>query len=85
MGDYLRRQPAPEDGGLTVYVIFERPIEFPNGYVVRRQIAVAGGVWIDPIAVGVATLEQARAEVPPGLFNLGRRPGDAPAVLETWI
>lgn len=86
MGDYLRRQPAPEDGALTIWVIFERPRDFPNGYVVRRQCVVpGGGIWIDPIAFGFATLELAREGLPAGLVNLGRQPSDDPTIKETWL
>jgi hypothetical protein len=86
MGDYLRRQPSPDDGALTLFVIYERPIDYPNGFVVRRHLVVpGGGIWVDPIAVGVATLEQARAELPDGVVNLGRQPTDHPSIKETWL
>ena len=83
---YLRREPREDEVLLATWVIFERPRDYPNGFVVRRQVAArCGGIWVDPIAVGVATLEQARAEVPVGSTNMGRFDGDDPAIKETWI
>lgn len=85
MGDHLRRQPRPEDGALTFWVITERPLDFPNGYVVRRRCVVDGGVWIDPIGIGCDTLDAARAQLPPGLINIGRQPGDERQIKEVWV
>ena len=86
MGEHLRYQPKPEDGTLPMWVIYERPRDYPNGYVVRRHVVVPGsGIWVDPIAVGVSSLELARREIPQGLFRRGRQDGDDPAIKEVWI
>lgn len=71
---------------LTQYTIYERPRDYPDGYVVRAWHIVRGHTEpvADPGAWHVPTLEQARAVIPPGLFRLGRQPGDDENILEVW-
>lgn len=53
--------------GLDMWVITERPSDFPDSYVVRHSRAAFDGLYCDavPLAV-VATAEEARAHVPLG-------------------
>jgi hypothetical protein len=71
--------------GLELYTIYERPLDYPYGYVVRR-FEIRGGV--EPVACEgwyVPTLAAARNCVPPNLHCLGRAPGDESQIVETWI
>lgn len=78
--------PKLPEGILVVWVVFERPSDFPNKFVVRRQGATKTGVIAEaaPFAV-VDTLEEAREAVPRHLFRLDRHPEDVPCLVETWI
>jgi hypothetical protein len=78
---------ASQDGEvvLTQYTIYERPADYPDGFVVRQWHVVRGRD--EPVpgeAATAATLGDARALVPDGLFNLGRQPGDDSTIVETW-
>jgi len=71
---------------LELWVIYERPADYPHGYVVRRQRPEPGGrVWVDPIGFAYDTLEAARQAIPQGMINIGRTEGDPPAIREVWI
>lgn len=72
---------------LTGYTVYENPIDWPGGYVVRRWRTFSGlpNPVLDREAVRCRTLEQARASLPQGLYCLGRQPGDDKAILEVWI
>lgn len=75
-----------DEGQLATVTIYRSPLDYPGKFVVRRfWIEAAGPVVEDlPLAV-VATIEQARAALPPGMWCLGREPGDDLAIVETWI
>ena len=77
-----------EHGGqrLSMWVIYERPKDYPDGFVVRRQSAVPGGqILIDRVAQYAPDLETARRLVPPGLVMLTRNAEDDPVIVETWL
>jgi len=78
-------RPAPE-GALAVWVIYHRPKDYPDGYVLRCQYAMPGGTTeISKDAWFGDTLESLRAIVPPGLVRMSRHPNDEPHIVETWI
>lgn len=70
-----------------MYVIYEKPKDFPTGFVVRKMVIQRGNPI--PIPAGVLgtadTLEKARQFLPPGLTNLHRDPRDEPQIVETWM
>lgn len=80
---------APQHDYLEMWVIYERPDDYPRGYVLRRHRAMlgthSGRTWTDPIGFSYDTLEAARAGLPPGLHNIGRFDGDVPAIKEVWL
>lgn len=80
--------PEPGDGNaIHLYVVYgPGTLDYPGRHVVRRQVVKRGRVEVDrdPMAV-VATLEAARAAVPPGLHRLGRQADDDAVILESWI
>lgn len=96
LGDFMRRFTRnareklggipPEAIVLTQYTIYERPRDYPEGYVVRAFHIVRGQTepLPDPGSWKVATLELARAVIPEGLVNIGRQPGDDIHILEVW-
>ena len=76
----------PEAIVLTMYLVYEHPLDYPEGYVVRAWHIVRGHTEPvpDPQSWKAPTLALARAAIPEGLFNIGRRPGDDNHILEVW-
>lgn len=71
---------------LTQYVIYERPRDFPNHWVVLAWDIVRGQLEPTPHGdvVLADSLEAARDSVPPGLIRLGRNPSDEQTIVEVW-
>lgn len=70
---------------LDLFTIYERPQDYPEGYVVRRWVAHSNGFSEAREAWATDTLEHARQLVPDGLYKLEREPNDDPTIVETWI
>ena len=79
--------PVLEEFGdaLAFFVIFERPLDYPGHFVVRRQFALRGRVGLDVVPRLAASLEEARQLVPPGLYRQPRQDGEAAFIVETWF
>ncbi|MEQ1712801.1 MAG: hypothetical protein ABL908_15555 [Hyphomicrobium sp.] len=81
--------PDPHHDYLELWVIYERPSDYPHGYVLRRHRVMfgahSGRTWTDPIGFSYETLEAARAGLPPGRRNIGRCDGDVPSIKEVWL
>ena len=67
---------------LPIWVVYERPSDFPNCYVARLWI---GETPTDELiaATDVDDIRNALAER--GLVKLDRHPQDDPRILETWL
>lgn len=83
---------------LYMYTIYERPRDYPQGYVVRRwEVTRESKVVNAGLVSQTPSLEEARKSLPPGLTNLNRdvKIGegkgfiviqmDDPCIVETWI
>lgn len=66
---------------LVVWVIYERPRDFPTKYVVRRWC----GLSPDAKPLLFDSLREARQAIPTGLFRLPQQQQDDPVILETWL
>lgn len=67
------------------YVVYERPDDYPDGFVTRRWRIERGGVPPVPDqGWTAASLEGARAWVPEGMVNIGRYPEDDSKIVEVW-
>lgn len=78
---------APAPIVLTLWVIYDRPKDYPNSFVLRRQYVDRNNlIWADrnPVAIGDA-LEAIRTLIPVELHNMNRMPNDDPAIAEVWI
>ena len=69
---------------INQYVIYKNPKDMPGKYVTRKWEIWAGGPK-PAEAFSADTIKEARAHVPPGLFNMGRHEKDDPAIYEVWI
>jgi len=76
---------TPDAKGLAFWVIYNKPSDYPNHFVVRRQRALPGEIVPEKLAQIAETLEEARKLIPPGLYCLGRFPDDDPVIVESWI
>lgn len=71
---------------LNLYTIYKDPLDFPGKYVVR--LWEAHPPIEDPLPQHTTvfdSLDEARASLPPGLYNLGRFDADEPQIVETWV
>jgi hypothetical protein len=78
---------APDDEVLTLWTIYDHPLDFPGSFVVRKWHVLPRNK--EPMPDGFPTLhdslEAARESLPPGLTRLPPSEGDALAIVETWI
>lgn len=68
----------------AVYTIYERPLDYPSGYVVRSWL-IRPGEAVAGDAQYLETLSEARSSVPEGLWCLDRSFHDDPVIVETWM
>lgn len=73
--------------GLSVYVVYENPLDFPGMFVLRRQVIYRDGTITpdpEPLAIDPDVAVVRRA-LPEGLFPIPRFPEDDPAILEVHV
>ena len=68
-----------------MWVIYERPKDHPDSFVVRRAEVYAGSKRFDEQCTLASSLEDARHALPRGLTRLGRHPADEPSIVEVWV
>jgi len=72
---------------LANWTVYERPRDYPDGYIARKWVILRGAAEPFPtneIVVGT-TLDDVRAKLPPGLAGpLLRNDDDDPKIVETW-
>jgi hypothetical protein len=69
--------------GVLLYVVYDHPRDYPDEFVVRRW-RMDRPERGEPFARG-ASIEDVRAALPSGLYNLGRYANDDPVVAEVWV
>lgn len=71
--------------GLSLWTIYDNPTDRPGEFVARRWHAssvrhdATSDVFIGP------TLASVRQQLPQGLYNIGRKYGDEPQIVEVWV
>lgn len=73
---------------LTMFTIYERPRDYPAGYVIRVGFVSGDGYYLqpEPYAVDLPTLATARAALPDlGLYRVPRDASDDPVIVEVWL
>ena len=68
-----------------MWTIYDRPTDHPTGFVVRRFTVTSEHGAMPGEAYTAASLEDARASLPPDLTRLARWPEDEPQIVETWL
>lgn len=75
---------ASQRGKLSVWTIYDRPSDHPQGYIARLYEVGAETEATGTTIVG--TLEQIRFWLErAGLVNICRQEGDDPNIVESWI
>lgn len=72
---------------LRFYVIYKRPRDFPNEYVIREHVVTRDGQTLanQTLFARGATLAYVRTLLPPGLTNINRFVDDDPVIEEVWL
>lgn len=70
---------------LAMWVIYERPIDYPDDFVLRRHVVGPGTVTPDARMYCAPTLDEIRLMLPSGLVCIGRSESDEPQIVETWL
>ena len=70
---------------MIMYVIYERPKDYPGKFVVRKwEISPEGMSPVNEVMLAF-TLLGARLHVPPGRVKIERQADDDPVIVEVWI
>lgn len=72
-------------GAVSLWVIYDHPRDHPAHFVVRRWVMVNGHLVATHEHTLRLTLEDARADVPAGLYRTARAMNDDPKIVETWL
>ena len=76
--------PRPENA-LMIWVIYDHPRDFPDGYVLRPQALVEGVLIVSAVAWSAATPDKLEAILPAGVTRIGPQEGDDPVIMSVWI
>jgi hypothetical protein len=83
--EQLQAAKKPE-GAITFWVIYDRPKDFPDGYVLRAQWATKGGITASQEAWYSKTIDNLHSLLPMwALTRMGPYPGDDPCIAEVWM
>jgi hypothetical protein len=73
-------------GYMPVWTIYEKPFDYPEGFIARANVASRDGQMQATTAVITgATLEEVRAQLPPGLACFPRDESDSYVIVESWL
>jgi hypothetical protein len=83
LGDILRAQrESHERGVMSVWTIYNRPKDHPQGYIARRHEA-GKGPTVDTVTGELDEIRQIFWQV--GLLKLSRSAEDEPQIVESWV
>ena len=72
------------DDSLSMWVIYDHPKDFPDGFIARRHEATRTGPHpTDDIKTAASLLRRELASQ--GLTRLTRDPDDDPKIVEVWL
>lgn len=72
------------DRAFHMYVIYDKPTDFPNDFVARLWEVAPDGSRPTRYMTRATSLEEIRETLPAGLVCFGRDRGDDPCVVEVW-
>jgi hypothetical protein len=76
---------ASQRGALAIWTVYDRPKDYPDGYIARRFETGGGKTTAteDTIKGKLEEIRQALERA--GLVNICRQVGDEPQIVESWI
>jgi hypothetical protein len=76
---------AIKRGALTLWTIYDKPADYPDGFIARR-FEVGGGQPVATSDTLTGELEALRQTFwKAGLMKLSRQEDDEPQIVETWV
>jgi hypothetical protein len=81
---------STDPGVLRMYVVYRKPSDFPDEYVIRERLVLAGVDVPGELVARGPTLEAVRDQLMrtprgPGLYRIARDPSADPVIVETWV
>jgi hypothetical protein len=75
------------DDDLIMWVIYDKPKDYPDGFVARPWAIRRGVPAPAPLdhTITAPTLGLIRRRFPPGLYRMPSAPVDDPVIVETWF
>lgn len=71
---------------LSVWTVYDHPLDYPGGYIARRHEAHADGCRPTEDTITAPTLQEIRDYMDlMGLACMPREVGDDPCIVESWI
>ena len=67
-----------------MWVIYDKPKDFPDKYVARKWIVDEKPVPTGEVLTG-NTLNEIRTKLPRDLYKVNRSPWDDACIVETWV
>jgi hypothetical protein len=82
---YDLNKAALDRGALSMWTIYDKPRDHPDGYIARRHEAANGvsGPTNDVITGDLALMREAMERC--GLYCMPRAPSDDLRIVETWL
>jgi len=72
-------------GGLEMWIVYDRPLDYPESFVARKTVVGVSAVTISHEMFTADTLDELRALLPPGLYRIHRFEQDDPKIVEVWL
>jgi len=77
---------ASQRGQFTIWTIYDRPKDHPEGFIARRFEVGGGGKTVATADTINGKLDDIRMALErAGLVNIRRQEGDEPQIVESWI
>jgi len=85
--DRLRNPLSEQDSRLAMWVVYERPKDYPDHYVARRYLCagIIGGTATEDVLISDSLYALRLALYARGLVCLQRHPDDDAVILEVWM
>lgn len=81
----MRKSSCSSNPELEMFVIFDKPKDYPGIFVVRRFIIENDMAIPTNLHWMGETLKEARESIPPHCVRIERDPNDEPQIIESWI
>ena len=76
---------AAKRGALTIWTVYDRPKDHPDGFIARRFEIDRGQTIATARHAGRQPRGNPRGVLRAGLTKLSRQAGDEPKIIESWV